>query len=67
MKREPCPHCTNNNWREIPVYTPINPNGEYVEGYGHTTVLRQSNSNWICNACGWQEGGNPIIIKLGNE
>ena len=66
MNREPCPHCTYNDWREVRVFKQVNPKGEYVGGYGHTPVLKQSGSDWICNACGWKEGGNPAVIILDN-
>lgn len=42
----------------------LNPNGEYVKGYGHAIVQKQETVglHYYCVSCGWQEGGNPIIV-----
>lgn len=42
----------------------INPNGEFVEGYGYATVIKQKvvGKYLQCQSCGWREGGNPTII-----
>ncbi len=64
MKREPCPNCGYNDWRETRISKWLNPNGEYVQGYGHAPVFVQDGSLWHCVGCGWQEGGNPVIIDI---
>lgn len=63
-KRTPCPYCHHDDlwivaWE---MFEPINPNGEFVEGYGHSTVLKKTGSKWKCAGCGWQEGGSPVIL-----
>ncbi len=71
MKRDPCPHCGNNNWRDERIEKSIlvNPNGEYVEGYGHMPVTKIVPVGWRywCTACGWLEGGNPTIIRMNDS
>ena len=64
MKREPCPHCNSNNWRAQPILGLVNPNGEFVVGYGHSQVYKQIETEFYCNGCGWKEGGNPTIINM---
>lgn len=57
-----CPHCQVINWRESTVTRLLNPNGEYVQGYGHAQVWVPAGLEYWCNGCGWKWGGNPTII-----
>ena len=64
MKRNSCPHCNFNEWRKEPIFKLINPNGEFVEGYGHDPVYITSGYKYICVNCGWLEGGNSTRINI---
>lgn len=59
----PCPRCgATGRWHERPVYRLVNPHGEFVEGYGHSMVMKQIGGVRYCVGCGWEDGGNPTII-----
>lgn len=64
MQRQPCPHCGYNDWAEFPKLELVNPNAEYVQGYGHAPVFRSFAVGYRCVSCGAVEGGNPEVIDL---
>ena len=51
-----CPYCDRDDWDEQPVFTTLNPNGEYVEGYGCVMVMIQTASEYFCRGCHYQLG-----------
>lgn len=67
-----CPNCKCKNSAKTPNMLihkrqskQINPNGEYVEGYGHTPVIVPTNEyRTRCGGCGWREGHNQIKIDI---
>lgn len=61
-----CPSCGGTNWRNDRRFKTINPNGEYVEGYGHSFVS-VSIDFWVCGSCGWYEGASLKHINLKGE
>lgn len=63
----PCPHCGGvGRWRHEreAIFALLNPNGEYVEGYGHNPVSYPTDHKdvYTCGGCGWRWGGNPTVI-----
>jgi len=54
-----CPHCKASDWSIVSVFDIINPNGEYVEGYGCTPVSIQIGFEYMCKVCHYRIG-NPV-------
>ena len=60
-----CPNCGKRDWKEETIFTTINPNGEFVKGYGHRSVASNiGRKDYYCIACGWKDGGNPVIVDM---
>jgi len=63
-----CPHCYKDDWEKIPLFKTINPNREYVEGYGCDFVRIQSGNEYRCRGCHYRYGDairripNPLLI-----
>ena len=57
-----CPHCGSDFLRQDRLFTLYNPNGEYVEGYGHLPVYCIHWHGWICLSCNWSTNGNPTVL-----
>ena len=64
---EKCPSCGGTNLEDVGIYRVVNPNGEYVEGYGHAFVQVRAGSSWRCNGCGWYEGASLKRVSLKEE
>lgn len=62
-----CPSCGGEMY-DAGKYRVVNPNGEFVEGYGHARVMVKSGESWTCRHCGWYDGASLKHITLdGNE
>lgn len=64
---EVCPNCGCKRTQLIHEQQSkqINPNGEYVEGYGHAPVIVPTDEyKTRCKGCGWREGHNQTKIDL---
>lgn len=63
-----CVVCKTGEYKEV-VYDEnilVNPNGEYVKGYGHMPVYRMSSSGRVqCNNCRHIKGTK--VIELSKE
>lgn len=61
-----CPHCDSIYYVKNPILERrlVNPNGEYVEGYGHAFVIKQKviGAYYSCAACGWDSRKSEVII-----
>lgn len=61
-----CPHCQSTHYTERPLLEGqvVNPNGEYVEGYGHALVIKQKSVGvyYSCASCGWDSRGSDVVI-----
>lgn len=66
---EECPHCKRDDWKEEPVFKLLNPNGEFVEGYGCAPVMIQVDTRYRCCSCGYKLGdevkriSHPQLLK----
>ena len=59
-----CPHCNLDDWREEPIFEVLNPNGEFVEGYGCTLVSIQTGTDYHCQRCNYKLGDKVKHIPL---
>ena len=66
-KPKKCPSCGGTDLEDVGRYRVVNPNGEFVEGYGHAFVQVRSGSSWRCRSCGWYEGANLKRVNLKGE
>jgi hypothetical protein len=62
QKPETCPHCGYTGFRQDLLAIPYNPNGEYVEGYGHVPVTIMVSRGWRCISCSWSTNGDPTVL-----
>jgi hypothetical protein len=62
-----CPVCHKDSWYPILGSELINPNGEYVLGYGHSPVMKSVINNYCCVSCNYHTDGNlDVLDREGN-